>query len=203
MTVIEFEAWVSDNYDELLSRWIEGNRDGQDEQDAFHSALEGMLANGLETVNARMDSEPDFNLFIWTMNQIRGYLKSIRGSRRARAEAMEDFSNQGVLGDDRFADPERDRVKRHQRNLRLKQNGSLEHSYQLEEEASNEMRLGHLFYGQVGSIRFNYQTRRDNALFGKKAMQSLGERVRQTTDRYHHFGEPGNPYSEFGLGVSL
>lgn len=202
MTALEFEAWISDNYDELLSRWIAGNRDGQDEQDAFHAALEGMIESGFETVNARIAEEPDFDLFIWTTNQLRGYLKRIRDSRRTRNEAMADFEDQAVLGSDRFLDPERDRIKRHQRRLRLQQNGSLEHSLKLEGDASQEVRAGHLFYGQTGQIRWRYQTLRDNKLFNERAIRSLADSMHRASQSYRHDGEHGFAYSEFGQGVT-
>ena len=201
MTVLEFESWVSDNYNRLLSLYLDGAaRRDQNAQDAFHNALEALLGDeGLATVNSRICSEPGFDLFIWVSNHIRGYLKNLRESAKARVNGSEALAIAvATLGDDAYRDTTQEIKRQNSRRAYLAKTKAAEASTLLEGAASHEVRIGHMFHGQLGTSRWRYQTLRDNKLFDLRAVESLRDSIRRAAARYRHFGEHGHSFTEFG-----
>lgn len=186
MTILEFEAWVSDHYDELAQvARIACNGAGED---ALHSLVEG-LCEGREKL-------PPWDIKRlttgWFMHKLRSdylNLKTVERHERENLEAV--ATSYLVLGlGDTHMDTKRAAVIKAQRRMRLRrkqQSGGMSSvGYPLE---------GAQFIGNPGgSIRWRYQQMRDDRLFDERAIRSLGESLKRASRRGLHFGKPGHPH---------
>jgi hypothetical protein len=189
MTMIEFEAWISDNYLELrkLSRCLVGNQNGDD---VLHDMIESMCAG-------RHSLPPGLSVGIFAKELIHDNLNLIKSAEKLH-QAMDQFGiSLEVLGEDTFLD--------------ISQGGKGEPPSEVGRLIKNRIKRGadpavrevekkasHLFYGQTGDTRWRYQTMRDGRLFDERAVRSLAESIHRTSQRVRHMGWPGFSHTEFG-----
>lgn len=204
MTIHEFEAWVSDNYEELVK--LAKHVAGPTGQDLLHDAIEGMC-EGREQLPPFEPEEMGVGVFAKYLINDKTNASEAEANR---AKAMGSFATSfTALGDDVFVDtnlgngrkgdPEqypsemgkaiRARKRREAREARAKKS-TTEPAYPLNAlEWTGFPRDG---------VRWRKQQLRDNKLFDQRAVKSLRASIRGVSARYRHFHEFGVPYTQFG-----
>lgn len=198
MTVIEYEAWVSDNYEAMLAlarQQCRAQRSTFNEEmaiDLLHHLVEQMLEKPALIESLRVDSLMGwFNRALWrdALNAQRdaGVRRRLDG---AVAEAVE------ILGCDAYVDAHEIAKTRRDFNKTARKQ-------QAARTRSGASPLIESFTGPMpGCTRWRFQTMRDGRLFDERAVRSLAESIHRASHSYRHFGEHGFAYSEFGQEVS-
>ena len=207
MTVLEFEAWVSDNYEELASKAakILQCRDGK-HLDLLHDVVEHLLEKP-----RRLPNGDPFAFLYVAMERRMLDVMGEDASRASREQMASD--NIKILGGDAFANLASQHRNLRKRNARLAENGhgldvantsfSKDQRYRAKkkDEAASGL-LANWLTGPSGNIRWRYQQLRDGRLFDERAVRSLADSMHRASARYRHAGEHGVSYTEFGQEVA-
>jgi hypothetical protein len=180
--ILEFEAWVSDNYDELAKRARIATK-FQDEyaEPVLHQVVEYVL----ESPDKRIPKRGD--LFAW-------FYSAMEMTHRAnmRGRYIRDGLDEQILADietlgqdEAFADTRR--ASEANRHIRKQSNVKAEGLESLAWDGP-----------MPGVARWRFQTLRDNRLFDERAVRSIAESMHKASSRIRHDGEPGFSFTEFG-----
>lgn len=184
MTVKQFEAWVSDNYKELVK--VARIAAGEVGRDLLHTMIES-VCDGREAL-------PPFPIEKLTvgrfMKPLKRDLMNADDHNRREAQAMGRFGTSlEVLGEDVFIDTASSR-SHHKKGAGAQSSASL---------VEPEKWTGPM----PGTIRWRYQQLRDGRLFDERAVRSLAESMHRASHRYRHMGEHGFSFTEYSQEVAL
>lgn len=222
MTMLEFEAWVSDHYDELAARTSRVRAD----VDVLHTIIERLL----EQPERIEGFEPNLLMGWFTTEMGRRGIDAARRSGSVDDLNIRLGQSLKALGTDTFVelDPIKDsiRKKRLTRNVRVRP--ALDVKTRPAHTCHAPDRVGRCqactwnqtqnrrkkmaekieglqinwITGPCGNVRWRFQQMRDGRLFDERAVRSLAESMHRASHRYRHFGEHGFAFSEFGQEVS-
>lgn len=193
MTVLEFESWVSEHYDELveLSKVLcRSNR--ATAADTLHAVVEHVL-EAPERVEKVVNPIAWFNRAI----TLRFYSES-RDTETATRRTAGFAAEVRTLGlEDAYTDAARVKLAHKQRNHDARRRGK---------QAPTQLGVNLVeakWDGPMpGVARWRFQTLRDDRLFIKRAIASQAESIWAAVKRQAHGLERGNSYTEFGLEAS-
>jgi hypothetical protein len=181
MTLLEFEAWISENYKALcaVAKRVTAVR-SVNSGELLHGLIEKLLEKGT------IPDHPD--LLAWFGSALRMDSWDEQDRYARERTRMEKFSGSlATLGpEDTFMDPTKLRAAGQARRHKLKKQGRASSVHTLEVTAATEMGPENLFYGQAGDARWRYQQRRDARLFDGLALRSLGAHIRGRSSRSLH-----------------
>lgn len=171
MTLLEFEAWVSDNYVELCRRARQVTR-SDDGNEMLHRAIEHILSD-----ERRLPSRDPFALvYVAMRNEMLQQYGADEVRRRLDSKVGNDVE---MLGEDAFVDTTRARWNRASRKRNRKKINWVAMDV-------SGVPLRHLLSGPTGDTRWIYQQVRDGRLFGDRAVFSLRESIRGVSARSLH-----------------
>lgn len=182
MTVLEFEAWVSDNYDDLVRRArIATKHSDEHATPVLHQVIEYVL----DKPEKRIPKQGD--LFGWFYSAMAMTHKAnLRGQYIRKGLDDQIFADIQALGEDAaFADTRR--ASEANRHIRKQSNVKTEGLETLEWDGP-----------MPGVARWRFQTLRDDRLFDERAIKSLADSMHKASNAVRHFGEHGFAFSEFG-----
>ena len=190
MTVLEFEAWVSDHYSDLVSQATAASRGSDAAVDLLHRLVESLL----ERPEKIAEFDPA-RLMGWFNVELRhDFLNTITVQQNEARNLARIGGWIEVLGQgDTFADTRRAAEARAKRRMREKANGIQPAGYGVEIEIDGFPRT---------AVRWRRQQIRDNRLFDERAIRSLADSMHRASARYRHYGEHGLSYTEFGKEVA-
>jgi hypothetical protein len=183
MTVMEFEGWISDNYEELVKRANIATKFNDDAVPLLHQVVEYVL----EDPEKRIPQRPGGDLFGWFFVAMQTTRKANFRGQQIRAELFEQVASDiEVLGQgDAFADTRRAR-EANRKALKRK-------------PSNDELGMGLQWDGPLtGNARWRYQQLRDGRLFDERALRSQAEAMHRASQRQRHDGWPGFSHTEFG-----
>lgn len=187
MTMLEFEAWVSDHYEELRGIAATVTRNSPQAEDHLHNLIESVCSGELPL--------PEHLETGWFASKVHGRQRNTIGSDRITEERLKGRFAQSVLTigpEDTFLDLTRQKKAANARRQKLAKRSAANSPDVLEETASR------LFNGQSGDTRWRYQQLRDGRLFNERAVRSLADSMHRTSQRYRHFGQAGFSHVEWG-----
>lgn len=223
MTVLEFEAFVSEHYEELCGK---AKMVGM-QRDALHDVVEGMLS-APERIEPLVESE----LMGWFVSAMRhDKMDELRHENAQRRLGEEFAASVKTLGEaDTYADTSRRKWHLEAAGRPRKSSApiapsvdELKHTCKPRETASTacaacnarrkerrrEQKAETLeglqvswITGPAGNVRWRFQQLRDGRLFDERAVRSLADSMHRASERIRHFGEPGYSYTEFGQEVT-
>lgn len=204
MTILEFEAWVSDNYQALrhLSGMITRNATLRDE----------VLSDVVERCVRVGDFPPDDygDRVGWFRPRLAHAAIDRASSEQARARLRERFaSSLATLGPDVYADTSRSKAAAATRRMKVNRSMAAPASSTTPRAKLLRARMvekaetiaSHWLTGQCADTRWVYQQRRDSTLFDAQALQSLGEHIRGRSSR--SLRGAGRSYVHWGLEVAM
>lgn len=206
MTILEFEAWVSDNYSELIAKAakISQSRDGR-HIDLLHDSVEHIL----EDPDTRLPSGDPFAFLYVAMERRLLDLRTTEANRGGREEAA--ASGLSVLEEDAFINTERAKRAARKRAARaaVAKNGPAEivevkdlnkdQRYRAKKKAEKtEGLISDWLTGPCGNIRWRSQQLRDGRLFDERAVRSLADSMHRTSERCRHGEQAGLAFGEYG-----
>lgn len=195
MTLKEFEAWVSDHYEDLAGIASTVSRNDPAGVDLLHNLIESVCDGSIPVPEAISTG--------WFATRVHGMARNHRGSDRRTygrvlARLTDEISTVGP--EDAYLDLTRAKKASRDRRKKLK-SASISHAY-LEESAACSVGGG-IWYGNPGgTARWRYQQLRDDRLFAARAIRSQADSIWAAAKRQTHGIERGNSYTEFGLEVS-
>jgi len=186
VTVLEFEAWVSDNYGELTKRArIATKHSDEHAVPVLHQVVEYVLEQPEKRIPKRGD------LFAWFYSAM-----AMTHKANLRGQYIRAGLDKGILADietlgegEAFADTRR--AAEANRHIRKQSNVRVEGLETLTWDGP-----------MPGVARWRFQTLRDNRLFDERAIRSLAGSMHRASQAYRHFGEHGFAFSEFGQEAS-
>lgn len=188
MTVLEFESWVSDHYDELTEAAERITRHDTRAIDHLHEAIEAVCDGRVSLPAEALASPAGWLMRVVRFKQMEAYDKDVnRTNLHKRFE--EEVKTLGL--EDASLDPARLKAAAKQRRYRAKKSKASPNGH-----PANPPQVE--FVGQMGSTRWRYQTLRDDRLFRQRAVASLAESLWATVRRQVHGLERGYSYTEFG-----
>ena len=188
MTVLEFEKWVSEHYDELVAAALKVTQHSDRAVDALHGVIEH-ICSGHSKLPAEQIGVG------WVASATRhAFLNLMRDDRAAAAKLDIVRADARVLGlDGALSDPRRDKQRLARRRYKDKAKGK-----EISPSATGLALIGN----PGGTARWRYQTLRDDRLFIKRAIRSQAESIWAAVKRQAHGLERGHSYTEFGLEAS-
>lgn len=186
MTIIEFEAWVSDHYEELVSAAERATKDDHRAVDLLHELIES-VCEGRTQLPKKI-----YDLAGWFGFKLRDDLADASKRDATRGRVTDRLAaSLLVLGPgDTFADTERSKRAQAQRRRReAAKRGST-----VGTEGIADVLIGN----PGGTARWRYQQLRDGRLFDERAVRSLADSMHRASQRRRHFGWPGFSHTEFG-----
>ena len=195
MTVLEFEAWVSDNYGELAAIAARVTKHSVSAVDSLHQIIEDLIESPEKLATLSGDLSPWFNRAIHL-----AHLEGLRTSVLHDRLEQELASDMRVLGEDAFVDAKaananRRRARHEAGTKRITVNGKRIRVQCPTPSVSTEVEWA----GPMpGTARWRYQQLRDNRLFDERAIRSLADSMHRASARYRHDGEYGFSFTEFG-----
>lgn len=192
VTVLEFESWVSDNYERLvdMAKAISGGH--PDAEDVLHQMVEA-ICEGRDALPPYTPDQLEVGFFSRRLRlDMLDMHESDTRYKQAIKRATESFAVIGPEDTYQDTDPIRRRRDRAKAYTKRKSAGvSADCSVPTE-----------VWDGPMpGNIRWRFQTLRDNKLFDQRAVESLRASIRGAAARYRHFGEHGYSFTEFGAEV--
>lgn len=190
ITMMEFEVWVSDNYDALVTIARQQTRGGQDAVDLLHRLVELVIDNGLSRLN------PSYTFEVWFALELKHDFWNETTVRENASRNLDKVAGWiSVLGEaDTFADTKRAAVNKAKQRMRDKAKGIQPMGCELEEAASR------MFEGRSeGNTRWRYQQLRDGRLFYERAVRSLAESMHRASQRQRHFSQAGVSLLDWGV----
>lgn len=198
MTVLEFEAWVSDHYEDLKGIANTVTR-------RSHSAID-YLHNLIESVTTGERPVPDpigGTLTGWFATKLAGRARNERGSdtrvqRRLKGRLAQSLLTIGP--EETYSDFEQEK-KRNTNQGRIR---SRQKAKDLGRGADAALVYLNGIAGiewdgpMSGVVRWRFQTLRDNRLFDALAVRSIAESMHKASARLRHDGWPGYSHTEFG-----
>lgn len=192
MSMQQFEAWVSDHYEDLVGIARTVSRNDPDGVDLLHNLIESVCA-GEQAVPSALSNG-------WFATRVYGMARNHRGSDQKTQNRLKSRFAESVevLGlEDTMLDLTRLKKANNARRQKVKR--AVTSPAYLEAEAARELTPGHLFYGPMqGNTRWRFQQMRDGCLFDERAVRSLAESMHRASHRYRHMGEHGFSHTEWG-----
>jgi hypothetical protein len=185
VTILEFEAFISDNYDELVKRARIATK-FQDEyaEPVLHQVIEYVLEKPEKRI-------PKGDLFAWFYSSMQmSHKANLRGQYIRTGLDDKILADIQTLGEgEAFAETRR--IARHNRHVRKQSNVKTEGLEALAWDGP-----------MPGVTRWRFQTLRDNRRFDGLAIRSLAESMHKASQRYRHHGEHGFSFTEFGQEIA-
>lgn len=222
MTVLEFESWVTEHYDELVTVARQQCKHAQRDDmasDLLHSIVEGLLSDDRDAKGNMVRSSAEKVASLHAERLIRWFNRALSHdamdaakARENAAKARSEFEQLATaLGADAFTDARAVTEARHSFNQKTRLIQSKNRAGLKSKKNKNRQDrttianpLEHIeWIGSVpGNVRWRFQTLRDDRLFIKRAIASQAESIWAAVKRQTHGLERGNSYTEFGLEAS-
>jgi Asp-tRNA(Asn)/Glu-tRNA(Gln) amidotransferase A subunit family amidase len=185
MNLRQFEAFVSDRYEELVEGAQRVTRHAERAIEHLHDAVEAVIDGRVSLPGDEVTEPIGWVMRVVRFKQMEAYEKDVnRSNLNQRFEAEVETLGQ----EDAFLDPARLKAAAKQRRYRVKKAGHAEIPPKLME-----------FTGPMGSTRWRFQTLRDGRLFDERAVRSMAASLHRASQRIRHMGEPGFSHTEFGM----
>jgi len=205
VTVLEFEAWVSDHYKELLKvgRAMSKKRGYSYDAsaDVVHQVIETTLENPERLATIASDARGPM-VWTWMTSRLQGYMTASIMASRTRSAALESFGGElGALGADVYADMGHGTELEKARRAREKREKRQRPQSPSTSCVASGVDVEWVDFPRDGK-RWRKQQQRDNKAFDERAVRSLAESMHKASQAYRHFGEHGFAFSEFGQEAS-
>lgn len=201
MTLIEFEAWVSENYAALVTAAQRVTRFDVRSKDLLHEAVETIIEGRVPLP----EGTPSVGWLMRVVHfkQLERYERDVNYTRLLQ-RFMAEAEATGL--EEALADPARTKSLRKDRRYKAKKKAERQGGHH---ESPSQLSVTDVLQGQIGDTRWVYQQRRDAKLYDIQALRSLGEHIRGRSSRsLHgagrslvHWGAEGSPVRPWGKEV--
>lgn len=186
MTMKEFEAWVSDHYEELVGAAERATKDDHRAVDLLHELIESVCEGRTKLPTKAYDLAGWFG---WKL-------------RDDLADAVKRDATMGRVADRLAAslialgpsDTYSDATTQKRRQAQRKRREAAKRGSSVAVVTAPIPFVGN----PGGNVRWRYQQLRDGRLFDERAVRSLAESIHRTSQRIRHFGRAGFSHTEFG-----
>ena len=191
MTVLEFEAWVSDNYDELVELATQASKRQGHATDALHGLIESLIESG----NV-VGFDPKRLMAWFNRNLSRRHIDHLRHEAAQGVLAAKMAAELSVLGPDAYSDTTAENKRKRDRR------GNSRRPSRQKTTVSSVRGLEAQWDGPMpGVARWRFQTLRDDRMFAARALRSHHDSMLAAVKRQCFGLERGSSYTEFGLEV--